>query len=180
MPSHFYLPAVPAALSLLSHLAAEPHPLKYHHDRSNGSQPSGRKMQVKLLLATDGEQIPQFLQDCVLKTVSHWSQLLTVDNVKHHIPGTHSMSGRLGYSLSLWRFFVELISERWEKKRVSLLIYAEAVSRALIGFKQSILQHWEELWWKQLEMCAAVWGSLLMGVSLTMQVRALLEGERGK
>lgn len=66
MPSHFYLPAVPAALA-----AAKPLPLKYHWDRSTGSPPSGRKMQVKLLLATDSEQIPQFLQDCAPKTIGH-------------------------------------------------------------------------------------------------------------
>lgn len=173
MPSHFYLPAIPAALLLLFHLAAKPHPLRYHQDRSTGS-----KMQVKLLLATDsGSWRIWDLLRLLVTEANFWLQ--QCDNVKHHLSGTHSTSRRLGY-LSLWRSFGKLISELWEKKKITLLIFAEAVSKALTGFKQPILQHWEELWWKQLERWAAVWGSLLMDVGLTMQVRALLKGRRGK
>ena len=124
---------------------------QYHQEGSTGAQPSGRKMKVTLLPAINSEWVPQLLKDCAPETTGHLSQLLTVDAMKHHIPSTQSTSGRPGYFfLSLWRFCGELIWEGWEKKRVTLLIFAEAVSRALMGFKQSILQHWEELWWKPL------------------------------
>lgn len=179
MPSHFYLPAIPAALSEQSHILSS----ITGTDLLDLSQVVGKcKLSCCWLLTLSkshsfSRTVPQRL---LVTEANFWLQQWdNVDNVKCHVPGTHSTSGRLGYFLFLWRFFGELISEGWEKTRVTLLIFVETVSRALIGFKQSFLQHWEELWWKQLERWAAVWGSLLMGVGLTMQVRALLEGRRG-
>lgn len=144
MPSHLYVPSTPAALWLFPLLTAKPHPLSIIRMICWGS---AKRQESES--CNDSEQVPQFLKDCALETTGHLSSFFTSDSMKHNIPGICRTSERPGYFfLSLWRFCGEPIWEGWQKKRATLLIFAEAVSRALVWFKQSILQHWEELWGK--------------------------------
>lgn len=165
MPSHFYLPPIllPCRCSpilqqslILSSITRT--------DQLDLSQVVGKcKLSCCWLLTLSkshsfSRTVPQRL---LVTEANFWLQQRdNINDRKHHFQAP--TSGRLGYFLCLWRFFGELISEGWAKKRVTLLIFAEAVSRALIGFKQSILNNekssGENSWTGgQLSGWAAIW-----------------------